>query len=508
MNKRSLLLFPTALLLSPLFAADPVRNPDVIAQGAGGTWTTTTTGGGSTSYVPPTTIPKGPEIAPQYGTNAPETGGNSSSFGGGLLGFLFNLGKKSAKEIESERVREGIDKALSKAQSGIPLDSADYAALGSADLSKPSQVIPSADKTGWTQRMQRHKDLVAQAREKAAAVKAVPVVASVPAPVVTTAAPLEAIKTISPTGFPDVKLPTTLSPAIGKFGITCKAPIPMDSGDLTSAITKVPSLAEKMQAVRKVADPTLLKDNPFKGLADAGNGIGGGMTLIGGAGALAAKTTATGTVATGVAAGTGGTATVTVVGGAGAGTAAGGTAAGGTVAAGTAAGGTATTTTIGGAIVAAAPYVAAGAAAAGVVAGIWAVLDYVHPNENNVFFKKRYQAKLRNQAIKNPSQVGGSGGSSSPNPKKPDEEKEKRAQQIREHRRWTNKEAREQAKALNKGYVEKKNKPETIRDIGFTNGKEWISPDMDGHNGGVWKLFNLKGDRIATLDKNLNRIKN
>ena len=95
-----------------------------------------------------------------------------------------------------------------------------------------------------------------------------------------------------------------------------------------------------------------------------------------------------------------------------------------------------------------------------------------------------------------------------PNPKKPDKQnKEERAKQIQDRRRWTNKEARERAKELGKGFEEKKDKPLGIKDIAFTDGKKWISPDIDGHNGGVWKEFNLRGDRIGTLDKNLNRIK-
>ncbi|GAA4018640.1 polymorphic toxin-type HINT domain-containing protein [Actimicrobium antarcticum] len=41
----------------------------------------------------------------------------------------------------------------------------------------------------------------------------------------------------------------------------------------------------------------------------------------------------------------------------------------------------------------------------------------------------------------------------------------------------------------------------------FGNGKNFISPDVDGHNGGVWKLVNKKGQRIATLDGELKVIK-
>ncbi len=34
----------------------------------------------------------------------------------------------------------------------------------------------------------------------------------------------------------------------------------------------------------------------------------------------------------------------------------------------------------------------------------------------------------------------------------------------------------------------------------------WISPDIDGHNGGIWKMFKYD-DRIGTFDKNLVKIK-
>lgn len=477
MNKRSFLFLPTVILLSPLFAADPVRNPDVIAQGAGGTWATTTTGGGSTSYVPSAPMPKGPEITPNYGTNAPQNGGKSSSFSGGLLGFFFNLGKKSPKDIESERIRDGIDKALSKAQAGIPLNSADYAALGTADLSKaPVKTAVGVVKT---------------------------IATSAPAPVVSTPVP--------PVENP-VEVIKTIAPAIGKYGITCKAPIPFDSGDLPSIATKVPSLAEKMQALRKVGEPTLLKDNPFKDLVDmgSGGGVAGGVMKVVGGGA-AAKTAVTtvvgavsgaGTTATTVGVAGGGTVTVGTAAGATAvgGTAAGGTAAGGTAAAGTAAGGTATTTTLGGALVTAAPYVAVGAAAVGITAGIAAVFDYYFPNEHNIFFKERYQQKLRNEAAKNQSQGGGS---SSPNPKKPDDEKKERKfntvqktdalRKIKENYRYD--------KQINKYILKENGKPYKCHETG----KDVNIIDWDGAHGDIEAYFGKK-NHLGSLDPETFRI--
>ncbi|MFP8832834.1 RHS repeat-associated core domain-containing protein [Hydrogenophaga sp. XSHU_21] len=41
----------------------------------------------------------------------------------------------------------------------------------------------------------------------------------------------------------------------------------------------------------------------------------------------------------------------------------------------------------------------------------------------------------------------------------------------------------------------------------FTNGKTFLTLDADGHNGGVWKLFDRHGNRLGTYDANMNRIK-
>ena len=40
----------------------------------------------------------------------------------------------------------------------------------------------------------------------------------------------------------------------------------------------------------------------------------------------------------------------------------------------------------------------------------------------------------------------------------------------------------------------------------FKKGGRFFSPDVDGHNGGVWKEFNRMGQRVGTLDENLERI--
>jgi hypothetical protein len=42
----------------------------------------------------------------------------------------------------------------------------------------------------------------------------------------------------------------------------------------------------------------------------------------------------------------------------------------------------------------------------------------------------------------------------------------------------------------------------------FSNGKNYISRDIDSHIGGAWKMFDRRGNRIGTYDANLNRIGN
>jgi len=40
----------------------------------------------------------------------------------------------------------------------------------------------------------------------------------------------------------------------------------------------------------------------------------------------------------------------------------------------------------------------------------------------------------------------------------------------------------------------------------FTDGKNYITPDVDSHRGGVWKMFDRQGKRLGTYDANLKRI--
>ncbi|QTO01087.1 toxin C-terminal domain-containing protein [Aggregatibacter sp. 2125159857] len=42
----------------------------------------------------------------------------------------------------------------------------------------------------------------------------------------------------------------------------------------------------------------------------------------------------------------------------------------------------------------------------------------------------------------------------------------------------------------------------------YWNGKNYITPDVDGHNvSDGWKIFDRRGNRLGTYDKDLKRIK-
>lgn len=103
----------------------------------------------------------------------------------------------------------------------------------------------------------------------------------------------------------------------------------------------------------------------------------------------------------------------------------------------------------------------------------------------------------------------GQSNNSMPNPQLPeDPEKQKKelAKAKEEFNKLTNKEAREIAKK--NGYNEKKPDFNTHGQLFFENKKgKCISPDADGHNGGLWKIVDRRtGERIFTMDKNLNKI--
>lgn len=40
----------------------------------------------------------------------------------------------------------------------------------------------------------------------------------------------------------------------------------------------------------------------------------------------------------------------------------------------------------------------------------------------------------------------------------------------------------------------------------FSNGKNFVTRHVDGHIGGVWKMFDRQGRRLGTYDARLNRI--
>ncbi|HSC25054.1 MAG TPA: toxin C-terminal domain-containing protein [Candidatus Babeliales bacterium] len=99
------------------------------------------------------------------------------------------------------------------------------------------------------------------------------------------------------------------------------------------------------------------------------------------------------------------------------------------------------------------------------------------------------------------SPVGGNGMM----PEDPEEKERKRNQAREDHKVLTNKEARDLAKQH--GYREAKNHPcgDTRNKPVFTNGKNYISPDADGHGGGSWKVFNKKGNRLGTWSIDLTK---
>jgi hypothetical protein len=90
----------------------------------------------------------------------------------------------------------------------------------------------------------------------------------------------------------------------------------------------------------------------------------------------------------------------------------------------------------------------------------------------------------------------------------PDSDEEKNLEKSVEKPRPTAKEAEAAAKEL--GYDKKiPAQKAPFNSHGkpvFQNGNKYITPDADGHNGGIWKMFNRAGQRLGTFDKNLVRI--
>lgn len=250
-------VFLLSLLSISLFSnnslqtGEPPKNSDTIIHGSNGKWTSQLPSGHTTEINPiaPTT-PRGPDIIPNHGRNSSSS---SSSSGWGFLGILFNMGKKSARDIERDEVIRSIDKALSKAQSGIPLTSADYKALGTADLSnvQPQMNLP--------------------------------------------------------------KTPTVFTPICTSVGTPTLAPVTVKMPEVTPTVATVESITE-IRPNPKL--PTILPDNPFKGLSkphdnfpSSGGGTGGTAqgagAIVAGAGMVASTmstTTAGGATVAGTAA--------------------------------------------------------------------------------------------------------------------------------------------------------------------------------------------------------------
>ncbi len=118
-------------------AGDPNQNPDRLIHESGGKWTGQLPNGSSTEIAPQMQMPQGPEITPHFDNPGSSGGGNSS--GWGILGFFYNLGRTTDKDRRIADQLRARDIAEKKSLAGIPWDSADYAAMGTADLSKARQ---------------------------------------------------------------------------------------------------------------------------------------------------------------------------------------------------------------------------------------------------------------------------------------------------------------------------------------------------------------------------------
>ncbi len=462
-------------------------NSDVISIQAGGKVLSQIPAAGGTATMTPN-APQMPSVHMDMSPNIPDVqASGESSNAGGILGFFYNLGKKSSREIARDKVVDDLNKVLAKGAAGIPLSAQDYITLGAASPTPPGYT-PSSVQTV-------HNVFTEVSPPNIFTSVTQPIAPTLPIPT----------PSFTPSSLPGVQLPKNMTSCIPAYSDIPGTYVPSyNISDVINAGQKMTTGVPKVPAIPNMG--SLLNDNPMKGL------YGPGGLLAGGVGAVAAKggvtkvaLALTGAKTVAVAGGT--VVGETVV----AGTVAGGTVAGGTVAGGAAAVGWWAT------MIAAAPYVAIIAAAPAITWGVLATYDGIYnPGIGwNPTYEERQAYYAAREAKKAPSIIPQHKPSNdtptppgNPNPKKPDKQnKEERAKQIQDRRRWTNKEARERAKELGKGFEEKKDKPLGIKDIAFTDGKKWISPDIDGHNGGVWKEFNLRGDRIGTLDKNLNRIK-
>jgi RHS repeat-associated protein len=80
-----------------------------------------------------------------------------------------------------------------------------------------------------------------------------------------------------------------------------------------------------------------------------------------------------------------------------------------------------------------------------------------------------------------------------------------KARQRRQPQRLTNKQAKQAAKKL--GYDREIKDPpfDSHGQKVYTNGKKFITKDVDGHSGGTWKMFNKSGNRIGTYNADLSQ---
>jgi uncharacterized protein RhaS with RHS repeats len=95
------------------------------------------------------------------------------------------------------------------------------------------------------------------------------------------------------------------------------------------------------------------------------------------------------------------------------------------------------------------------------------------------------------------SGAGRRGAQSTPaSPQPPDNKKPNPGQRL------TNKQARALANDL--GYSETNDPPfDSHGQLAFEQGNTYITPDVDMHNGGVWKMFDQSGQRIGTYNADL-----
>ncbi|SMN17519.1 hypothetical protein CRYPA_163 [uncultured Candidatus Thioglobus sp.] len=99
-----------------------------------------------------------------------------------------------------------------------------------------------------------------------------------------------------------------------------------------------------------------------------------------------------------------------------------------------------------------------------------------------------------NKKNKTTEVVDNSGGVANPEPPEDWDDKSKQNKNIRQE-------------AKKNGWKEVKDPPFNSRGQPvFKKGNKYYTKDIDGHKGGVWKQFDLKGGNRLTLDRNLNKV--